>query len=254
MAHDVAHPLTEAATWPDDIKSDQWLAFNTWHFKDIPYIAEGFTPATTEIDPENSAWAINQAIKTLHSNQHRFLSGVLGKSIMLRFLIHIIGDVHQPLHSTTYYSEKFPVGDRGGNSFHVSYAPNAEVKNLHALWDSCLDQYGSIYAPLTDENWGKIGSFADSIMSAFPQSSLDLKLGKIGSADIDNWINDSFGLAKTNVYAGITPDGTVSDDYIKTNRVVINKQLALAGYRLAATIKKFVTSDTLEAVEESFLA
>ena len=40
---------------------------------------------------------------------------------MLRFLIHVIGDIHQPLHASTFFSDEYPDGDMGGNKFYVTY-------------------------------------------------------------------------------------------------------------------------------------
>lgn len=60
----------------------------------------------------------------------------LGRSYAVRLLIHYIGDVHQPLHSTNRVNADFPTGDRGGNEFPLPnhYAAN----NLHSVWDSAI--------------------------------------------------------------------------------------------------------------------
>ena len=63
----------------------------------------------------------------------------LGRSYALRLLIHYVGDVHQPLHSTSRVNAEFPAGDRGGNSFPLPnhYAAN----NLHSVWDSVIYEF-----------------------------------------------------------------------------------------------------------------
>ena len=53
---------------------------------------------------------------------------------MMRIIIHVIGDIHQPLHSSTYFDDNFPDGDRGGNLIQVTF--NNKKWNWHALWDS----------------------------------------------------------------------------------------------------------------------
>ena len=58
------------------------------------------------------------------------------QSFNLRLLIHYLGDVHQPLHSSELYSYDFPNGDRGGNSFLIKSDTNPIVTNLHMFWDS----------------------------------------------------------------------------------------------------------------------
>ena len=72
-----------------------------WHFKDIPMFEDNFTPKNKDDVPEvradNTAWAINQAVKTLSSTKEDRKgksNALLGKTIALRNLIHIVGDIH----------------------------------------------------------------------------------------------------------------------------------------------------------------
>ena len=61
---------------------------------------------------------------------------------MLRFLIHVIGDIHQPLHASTFFSEKYPEGDRGGNLFMVQF--QNKTVNWHSVWDSQFSEVEAI--------------------------------------------------------------------------------------------------------------
>ena len=61
------------------------------------------------------------------------------KSVALRFLIHYLGDIHQPLHCATRVDYSYPDGDKGGNLFHLKSSQG--VSNLHALWDSAIYQF-----------------------------------------------------------------------------------------------------------------
>lgn len=54
-------------------------------------------------------------------------------AFMARYLIHLIGDLHQPLHCTTYVSGQFPMGDEGGNLIHIMFEGKPDV--LHYFWD-----------------------------------------------------------------------------------------------------------------------
>ncbi len=56
------------------------------------------------------------------------------RSFMLKFLLHVVGDIHQPLHSASRITREQLRGDRGGNSFLIKYS--GEISNLHSLWDS----------------------------------------------------------------------------------------------------------------------
>lgn len=63
---------------------------------------------------------------------------VFEKSMMLRYLIHVVGDMHQPLHAAELFDDvNFPRGDMGGNLFLIDYSKN--ISNLHKFMDSGAD-------------------------------------------------------------------------------------------------------------------
>ena len=65
-------------------------------------------------------------------------TNVFEKSMMLRYLVHVVGDVHQPLHSVQLFDDvHFPKGDLGGNLFLINYSEN--IGNLHKFYDSGAD-------------------------------------------------------------------------------------------------------------------
>jgi len=57
---------------------------------------------------------------------------------MLSYLVHVMGDVHQPLHSCALFNENFKKGDMGGNLFKIPYS--GEIRNLHSFFDSGAGQ------------------------------------------------------------------------------------------------------------------
>ena len=61
------------------------------------------------------------------------------KSYALRLLIHYVGDLHQPLHSSSRLNDKYPKGDAGGNFFKLP--SKNTVTNLHAAWDSMVYEF-----------------------------------------------------------------------------------------------------------------
>ena len=106
------HSFVESAVWADDNKGIAWGAFNEWHFVDTPVIAPDFH-GEVEYNNVNATWAIYQMEKTLkNKNKPKFDAG-LARSFAWRYLIHLVGDIHQPLHASSYYSKEFPNGDRG---------------------------------------------------------------------------------------------------------------------------------------------
>ncbi len=58
--------------------------------------------------------------------------------MMMRYLIHILGDIHQPLHSSSLFNDQFSNGDQGGNLFLIKYSES--IENLHKLFDSGIDK------------------------------------------------------------------------------------------------------------------
>jgi hypothetical protein len=70
------------------------------------------------------------------------LSEQMEKSLMIRYLIHVLGDIHQPLHASELFdNDMFKNGDEGGNLFLIKYNKTiSEIDNLHKLFDSGIDR------------------------------------------------------------------------------------------------------------------
>jgi hypothetical protein len=223
------HSFVESAVWADDNKGIAWSAFNGWHFVDTPVIDPDFK-GETEYEAMNATWALYEMRKTLRNKNHPKFNSDLALSFAWRYLIHLAGDIHQPLHASSYYSAKFPNGDRGGNSFKINYPEDRQVKNLHALWDACVGQYGSIYAPTTETQYEYLSQVAANLTAEYPRSKV---AARVSILDERVWADESNQIAKDYVYNGITPDSTPSQEYLKRGRTMIDEQLVVAGYRLA---------------------
>lgn len=223
------HSFVESAVWADDNKGISWSAFNGWHFVDTPVIDPDFK-GETEYEAMNATWALYEMRKTLRNKNHPKFNSDLALSFAWRYLIHLAGDIHQPLHASSYYSAKFPNGDRGGNSFKINYPEDRQVKNLHALWDACVGQYGSIYAPTTETQYEYLSQVAANLTAEYPRSKV---AARVSILDERVWADESNQIAKDYVYNGITPDSTPSEEYLKRGRTMIDEQLVVAGYRLA---------------------
>lgn len=119
-----AESLDEAATWPDDMRSDPapfWQKTATpWHYVTLNGIVYDHAP------PEGDALEALDHFRDVLRDPNASLAD---KQMALRFVVHIVGDLHQPLH----------VGkccDRGGNDVKVTFF--GKPTNLHAVWDSAL--------------------------------------------------------------------------------------------------------------------
>ena len=149
------------------------------------------------------------------------------------YLIHVIGDIHQPLHACSLVNDRFPNNDQGGNLMKIIYLNNKNITNLHSLWDSVLDaDYNNINHPMTEKTTQKIKDEASSLIDEFPKSDLKELNNNIHLMD---WIEESWNLCKSNVYKNMFLNKIIkkNDDYILSNFTPIKKQLALAGYRLS---------------------
>lgn len=217
-----------ASTWADQIKGDDVTAFNSWHFINYPFSVDG--TATKPPSSENVVWAILQSQKVLTSIK----SNPYEKAIFLRFLIHFVGDAHQPLHCAELYSKEFPAGDASGNLYVIK---DAYAQNLHAFWDEGLGlfrQYGQSY-PLANKEALKL---ADKIQQDYPQSFFTNQATDLNPQD---WAQQSFTIAKSFVYS-LKENSQPSAAYVQQGQQKVEQQLALAGYRLANLLNQIFSS------------
>ncbi len=96
----------------DDLKIMGLNAFNSWHYCDIPIVFGNIVPKP--IGDVNSTWAIQTMLASYRTT--RATAG--SRAFALRALVHLVGDIGQPLHNCNLYSPDFPEGDEGFFSFH----------------------------------------------------------------------------------------------------------------------------------------
>jgi hypothetical protein len=201
--------FVQAAHWADDIKSstsgyyadgtnggdtgvepvasynlgyapDDTAMHKYWHFVDTGFSPDG-TPVASTPTP-NAQERITLFAQTLASAT---ASDAL-KSYDLTWLIHLVGDIHQPLHATTRFTADAPAGDEGGNLVKVSCARSAACPGeLHAVWDDIL---GTSTSPTT--------AIAYAAKLAVPT-------GEIVQASEEAWTAESLQMAEADAYAGI---------------------------------------------------
>src|SRR5215831_4258968 len=126
---DGGRDLLTAATFPDDIR-DSHPETKPFHFVDIPFRDGGpINPPLPHVPHVISKISEFSAALQQHNGSP------LERVDNLSWLIHLFGDIHQPLHCIEHISNLHPGGDRGGNSFLLK----GKAKNLHSLWDSSVD-------------------------------------------------------------------------------------------------------------------
>jgi len=155
----------------------------------------------------------------------------------LRFIIHFVGDIHQPLHCATLASSANPQGDRGGNlvSIRITGA-NGKPKttNLHSYWDGGLTTFPPTGANFKPPALSRIPAAARRATSGNPPTDPALNLNE--PTNFQAWADESFQLAKDVAYKGIANGGKPTAAYSKKGVQVVRKRVAWGGYRLAALL------------------
>ncbi len=227
-----------AATWPDQIKSTESHRSSTrtrkakahgnnanavfgyndpnihrnWHYINVPIAVENVTlPSIPRPNVQTQIAKCREVLASDASDKE--------KSYALVWLLHLVGDIHQPLHAVARIAAGENDDDKGG--LDVSILPN---ENLHSTWDSALHQ---------DEHPNEMLADAAVYATRLPKP----EDGAVNQLDVQKWIDESVALAKSNVY--VAPVGTdngpfsLDRDYYKQAHKIAKSQVSLAGHRLA---------------------
>lgn len=223
-----------AATWPDQIRGNREYDQPIWHYVDFPLFIGRKRPTTfnlsmrypTRIDQRdyNVAQATKHSLAAIKSD-----AGPDVKSIAYCWLFHLVGDMHQPLHSTALVSDQLPDGDKGGNLILL-----VRGRNLHSLWDNLLGQR----------------HYMRDVDREIIELKADKMLWEVDQRDIDGWILESHEFAKSIVYDPIileavreSPLGTklppinLPDSYLKEAGRLARQRIVAAGLRLGVLLK-----------------
>jgi hypothetical protein len=227
-----------AATWPDEIKAmgsgysgndepprGEALSLNVgysdkqlhkyWHFINTPFSQDG--TALPPVEGPTAAQKIAVFRQALATGEPDLL-----KSYDLVWLLHLVGDVHQPLHSSTRITADKPHGDDGGNLVAV----NGPAMELHAFWDDAVGLGDT-------KNYMVAVKVGQSLPG--PDASL------VGDVKEDDWAAESFNLAKSSAYVAPVGPGlgpyTMDAAYTANTERIAEQRIALAGARLANLLK-----------------
>ncbi len=212
--------LAAAAAWLDWLHCQEtWCeSYRYYHYIDIPYSIDG----TPTIPPraENALVAIQHARETL-ANNHASLEE---KGLQLRVLMHVVGDIHQPLHNINLFSQTFPDGDKGGNRFLLGQ--NRIAPQLHAYWDR---GGGYLVKNKFSRRRLSLKKRSKQILKRYPCSETD-------TLDPASWSDESYQIAKDKVYQ-LSLNQKPSREYHRMVVQVTQQRIALAGCRLGAVLK-----------------
>jgi len=222
--------IMKAATWPDDIrrKGGDTAQFDhpDWHFIDYPLRPTEFPDEPGPKPEDDVLFGIKQCQELLSDEgAEREL-----KAVSLSWLIHLVGDIHQPLHCASLFNDMFAEGDRGGNGFWVK--PAKSGGKLHAFWDGLLGN---------STNPRQIHNSASALRKNHSKRSMEAALNEI---DPVAWSKETRKLAIESAYLkgelqGTTKRGDALNtprEYAGNCKTVAERQVALAAYRLSNLI------------------
>ena len=194
----------------------------------------------------NVVVALNHCVDLIRKKQTDSL--VPNESVALAMVMHFVGDIHQPLHTTARYNPDPKPGDRfnddaGGNGVTVANLGD-EVwgKNLHSFWDEAYRRYyENGEAKTLDQINHTDGPGSPGLKEWMKKLPLDATEKLDTSYDVKKWIMESHEIACTQVYGTLgepygAKDIKLKEEYVKQATRTARHQLVVAGYRLAALL------------------
>ena len=200
------------ANWPDNVRnSPEWKNTSTWHYVNIPpqETKEQFIEQLKNNNKPNIYTAI-QNVKGIIVDKN---TPDADREIYLRFLVHFLGDMMQPMH--TGREE-----DLGGNLIKIQFFK--KDTNLHSLWDSGL---------IDNTKY----SYTEYARVLDVKSKEEIK--QIQSGSLEDWLYESHQAANQ-LYASVKPGENYSYDYQEQYKDLLERQLLHAGLRLAKILNE----------------
>jgi hypothetical protein len=222
------------ATWADLIRERSFETrykkyhHSNWHYSDT-FWTRGANGIEILKAPEEGGLGLERLrefdalIRSSASNS--------AKAIAIAWLVHIIGDIHQPLHTSARVTELEPKGDQGGNLFLLTPqgTPRNEQENLHWFWDSIIERNIPNRDNECDADF--IIPIAEKLMRSHPYEKMR---GRLAPGDFTAWMTESLKLAQVEVFS---PDlvrfQKPGEKYKKKAFNLSRERLTMAGYRMA---------------------
>jgi hypothetical protein len=199
--------LIHDSNWADEVR-DQRPETGPWHYVDIPLRAPNYVPARHCPTGQCVVSQIVRARQTLADSRQP----AARRAEALRFLIHLVADLHQPLHAADN-------NDRGGNEIQINL--DGRRTNLHQLWDTRIVE-------AMGRNTAQIAAAIGGAVS--PQQRKSWQAGTPAA-----WAEESHRIARDHVYPMVQGRRSLrlSAGYLRAEMPATRQQLAKAGIRLA---------------------
>lgn len=205
----VLYPMSlgRSGTWMDEIKSDKTYDYaNTWHY---------LNSKTGEYDPTTQEKG-GDAYEAILRIKAELKAGGLDpktEAEKLKMLIHMVEDIHQPLHVGTG-------DDRGGNDVKLEFFN--QPTNLHALWDSgMIDRQGMSYTEIGNELYRRLSSQMKA---------------KYRAASMQDWLKEAVSY-RPMVY-NLPENKRISYQYMYENYSIAEERMIAASVRLTQILEE----------------
>jgi hypothetical protein len=203
--------MSEVSSWADVIRPD-YPQTAPMHFLNLPdkLTYAQFVNSTKSIKEANIYSAILNCIRELSANKVS-----PGRRVSdLKFLIHFVGDAHQPMHVSR-------AENKGGNSIPVTFF-NSKT-NLHSVWDGKLIQHD-------EGNFSKLAKKID-------QNVTDAQIAKWQQDDILTWLWESYQIS-SRLYKEAAANPHFDADYYNVHISIAESRLETGGIRLAGVLNR----------------
>jgi hypothetical protein len=223
----------QAARWADELRiTDRQHQRGSWHYINWPFKPDGQSASVQIRQPESvnilTALAENESVVKNEADLER-------KAIALAWLFHLIGDIHQPLHTAQLFTVEYPQGDRGGNEICVRVTQAERPMDLHRFWDGVIT---------SSSNLRRLRNEATALRNR--QEFQRSQLTELASTGFESWAKESFEIATKFAYRnggriGIPKGGNMDcavapplpAGYVVNASRIADRRMILTGYRLA---------------------
>ncbi|MBK7392003.1 MAG: S1/P1 nuclease [Chloracidobacterium sp.] len=221
------------ATWADVVRDRNFdVRYKKYHKGNWHYDDQFWTSKDGKIEflkaPDDGGQALTRITEFV-----KLIGGTAPdseKAVAIAWLEHLIGDIHQPLHSSARVTDTEPKGDQGGNLFSLTPkdTPRDKQENLHWFWDSMVVRNIPNTKNVCDIDF--LEPLANGFMKKYP---FDRMQSRLALSDPASWAKESLTFAQNDVYSADLIRGEMpSDKYKKKGLKIAEERLTLAGYRM----------------------
>ncbi|WP_432328037.1 S1/P1 nuclease [Mucilaginibacter sp. P25] len=213
--------LGDIASWADEVRDAKTFPE---HFINAP-LGLSYEQLITEVknQPQDNVYKAIQANEAILKNP---ASGKQEKENALKFIVHFVGDLHQPMH----VSRK---EDQGGNTIQLQFEDKGT--NMHALWDSRMID--------------KQGLKAEEIAAQFDKATAE-QVKQWQAESLMVWIWESYQIS-SKLYPESMPGSKLEEDYYRSHIAIIDERIEKAGIRLAGLLNELFSKDYVAALSQS---